>query len=87
MLTRAVGAVALTVCLSSTAFAGHHPGIVQRVSCSVVRYYVGKYSASTAEMWARSHGATEAEIAAARRCLNEGPAQNQNLEAARWFAQ
>lgn len=87
MLTRAVGAIALTVSLSSTALAGHHPGIVQRVSCSVVRYYVAKYSASTAEMWARSHGATEAEIATARRCLNDGPAQRENLEAARWFGQ
>ena len=86
MLTRAASAVALTFCLSSTALAGHHPGIVQRVSCSVVRYYVAKYSASTAEMWARSHGATEADIAAARRCLNEGPGQN-TVEAARWSAQ
>jgi len=84
MLTRAVGAIALSFCLSSTAFAAHRPGLVQRVSCSVVRYYVAKYSASTAELWARSHGATEAEIAAARRCLNEGPTQNQNVEAARW---
>ena len=33
MLTRVVGAVALTVAFSSTALAGHHPGIVQRVSC------------------------------------------------------
>ncbi|HZR89022.1 MAG TPA: hypothetical protein VFB02_19615 [Bradyrhizobium sp.] len=87
MFTRAVGAIALTLSLSSTALAGHHPSIVQRVSCSVVRYYVAKYSASTAEMWARSHGATEAEIATARRCLNDGPAQNQNLEAAHWFGQ
>ena len=84
MLTRAVGAIALSFCLSSTAFAAHRPGLVQRVSCSVVRYYVAKYSASTAELWARSHGATEAEIAAARRCLNEGPTQNHIVEAARW---
>jgi hypothetical protein len=86
MLTRAVGAVALTLSLSSTALAGHRPGIIQRVSCSVVRYYVAKYSASAAEMWARSHGATDAEIEAARRCLNEPPMQN-NLEAARWSGQ
>jgi hypothetical protein len=85
MLTRIVGAVALTACFSSTALAGHRPGFVQRVSCSVVRYYVAKYSASTAEMWARSHGATDAQIEAARRCLNEAPTQN--LEAARWSAQ
>jgi hypothetical protein len=86
MLTRAVGAVALTLSLSSTALAGHRPGIIQRVSCSVVRYYVAKYSASAAEMWARSHGATDAEIEAARRCVNEPPTQN-NLEAARWSGQ
>jgi hypothetical protein len=85
MLTRAVGAIALTISLSSTALAGHHPGIVQRVSCTVVRYYVAKYSVSTAEMWARSHGASEAEIEAARRCLNGTPAQN--VEAARWSGQ
>jgi hypothetical protein len=85
MLTRAVGAMALTFSLSSTALAGHHPGIVQRVSCSVVRYYVAKYSASTAEMWARSHGATDAEIETARRCLNEPPAQS--VEATRWSGQ
>ena len=87
MLTRAVGAIALTFCLSSTALAGHHPGIVQRVSCTVVRFYVAKYSVSAAETWARSHGATDAEIETARRCLNGAPAQNQNLEAARWFGQ
>ena len=84
MLIRVVGAVALTLSLSSGALAaGNRHGIAHRVSCSVVRYYVAKYSVSTAEMWARSHGATEAQIEAARRCLNnEGPAQT--AEAARW---
>jgi hypothetical protein len=47
-------------------------GILHRASCSVVRYYVAKYSASMAEAWARSKGATEAEIEAARRCLDSG---------------
>lgn len=82
MLTRVVGAIALTVSLSSAALAGHHPGIVQRVSCPVVRYYVARYSATAAEMWARSHGATDVEIEAARRCLNEAPSQA--VEAVRW---
>jgi len=50
-------------------------GILHRASCSVVRYYVAKYSASMAEAWARSKGATEAEIEAARRCLNGAPAR------------
>lgn len=45
-------------------------GILHRASCSVVRYYVAKYSAEMAEAWARSKGASEAEIAAARRCLD-----------------
>lgn len=40
-----------------------------RVSCGVVRYYVAKYDASTAEAWARNNGATDAQIEAARRCL------------------
>jgi hypothetical protein len=51
------------------AFAGEHAGILHRVSCSVVRYYVAKYSAPAAEQWARSKGASEAEIETARRCL------------------
>ena len=85
MLMRAVSAVALTLSLSSGALAGNHHGIVQRISCSVVRYYVGKYSASTAEWWARSHGATEAQIEAARRCLSSVPAET--AESTRWYAQ
>ena len=47
-------------------------GLFHRASCSVVRYYVAKYSASMAEAWARSKGATEAEIESARRCLDGG---------------
>jgi hypothetical protein len=47
-------------------------GIFHRASCSVVRYYVAKYSASMAEAWARSKGASEAEIEAARHCLDGG---------------
>jgi hypothetical protein len=47
-------------------------GIFHRASCSVVRYYVAKYSASMAEAWARSKGATESEIEAARHCLDGG---------------
>ena len=50
-------------------------GLLHRASCSVVRYYVAKFSAEAAEAYARSKGATEAEIAAARRCLNGAPAR------------
>ena len=39
------------------------------VSCEVVRYYVAKYNATTAEVWARKMGATDTEIESARRCL------------------
>jgi hypothetical protein len=65
----------LAVCfgLAPVAIAGERPGVFQRASCTVVRYYVAKYSASAAETWARSKGATEAEIEAARRCLKGMP--------------
>jgi len=81
-LVRGVGALAIVLSLTPGAFAGGHSGIVNRASCTVVRYYVSKYSASAAEMWARSHGATEAQIEAARRCLNDMPAQT--AQADRW---
>jgi len=35
----------------------------------LVRFYVAKYSAAAAEQWARSNGASDAEIETARRCL------------------
>jgi hypothetical protein len=95
MLIRVVGAAALVLSLSSpttaTAGGGQH-GLVHRVSCTVVRFYVAKYSASTAEMWARSHGASESEIDTARRCLSDAPAQTaqaQTMQAqtTHWFSQ
>jgi hypothetical protein len=61
--------------LSSVATAGEQSGLVHRASCTVVRYYVAKYTASAAETWARGHGATEAEIEAARHCIKDAPAQ------------
>jgi hypothetical protein len=85
MLMRAMSAAALVFCLSSFssgALAGGQSGILHRVSCTAVRYYVAKYSASAAEMWARSHGATDAQIEAARLCLRDAPAQT--AQAARW---
>jgi hypothetical protein len=65
--------VAIFFGLSTPALAGE--GIIHRASCSVVRYYVAKYSAPAAEAYARSKGASEAEIEAARRCLNGAPAR------------
>jgi len=44
--------------------------VMRHVSCSVVRFYVAKYSAAAAEGWARSRGATDAEISIARKCLS-----------------
>ena len=85
MLVRGIGALAIVLSLTPASFAGNHSGIAHRLSCTVVRYYVARYSASAAEIWARGHGATEAEIDAARRCLNDMPAQTaQTEQAARW---
>jgi hypothetical protein len=82
MLMRGIGAVALILSLSSEALAER--GVMQRISCAMVRVYVAKYSASAAEMWARSHGATNAQIEAARECLKG--TTDQTAQAARWFA-
>jgi hypothetical protein len=54
----------------SFAYAGERSSVLRRVSCSMVRLYVAKYSAPAAEQWARSKGATDSEIDAARRCLS-----------------
>jgi hypothetical protein len=45
------------------------PRPLARASCTVVRYYVAKYTLPAAEAWARSKGVTEAEIETARHCL------------------
>jgi len=85
MLMRGIGAVALTLSLSSSlsSAALAEKGDIQRVSCAMVRVYVAKYSASAAEMWARSHGATDAQIEAARGCLKD---TGEQAQAARWSA-
>jgi hypothetical protein len=67
MTLRALCLLAIGLGSASAASAGE--GLVHRVSCTVVRYYVAKYSAPAAEAWARSKGATEAEIETARRCI------------------
>jgi hypothetical protein len=53
--------------------------LLHRVSCTVVRFYVAKYSAPAAEAWARSKGATEAEIESARRCIKDAPVQSAQM--------
>jgi hypothetical protein len=84
MLLRGIGAVALTLSLSPSSEALAERGVMQRMSCAMVRVYVAKYSASAAEMWARSHGATDAQIEAARECL-KGTTER-TAQAARWFS-
>jgi len=61
----------LAACLAFTpdASAGEERNVFRRASCSVVRYYVAKFSEAAAESWARSKGAADAEIEQARRCL------------------
>ena len=54
---------------ASTATAGETRGAVRRASCTLVRYYVARYTAVFAEAWARSKGATDAEIQTARGCI------------------
>ena len=59
----------LAICLGASSAACAGEGILHRASCSLVRFYVAKYSAAAAEQWARSNGATDAEIETARHCL------------------
>jgi hypothetical protein len=90
MWTRWVCLGVMCLGMAPQAQAAERSGLLQRASCSVVRFYVAKFSASAAEMWARSHGATEAEIDAARRCIKDAPAQAapaQTAQATRWTTQ
>lgn len=75
MWARWISVAAIGVGLASPAAAAERSGLVHRASCSVVRYYVAKYTAPAAEAWARSKGATDAEIEAARHCIKDAPAQ------------
>jgi hypothetical protein len=75
MLIRGFALTAALLAFAPDAMAGEaQPSVFRRASCTVVRYYVAKYSAAAAETWARSHGATDAEIEAARRCVANTPA-------------
>ena len=69
MALRWVFVFAVCLGVSPAAYAGESSGILHRSSCSVVRFYVAKYSAPVAEQWARNKGASEADIEAARHCL------------------
>lgn len=69
MLRGAFGAGLLILALGSAGHAAGEPELGHRITCSEVRYYVEKYTASVAEMYARSQGATDSQIDRARRCL------------------
>ena len=59
---------------SPAAMASERSPLLHRMSCALVRYYVALYSATAAEQYARSKGATDADIEAARRCIRtDGP--------------
>lgn len=76
MFVRGIAAGLLLLALPQhAATAGEKASLTHRVSCTVVRYYVAKYSEGAAEAWARSKGATEAEIENARLCLNRAAVQ------------
>ena len=79
MIKLTVGALALLAVIGQSAIAGDKPGALHRVSCTVVRFYVARYSAGAAESWARSRGATDADIETARRCLNSDPVQTASV--------
>jgi len=85
MLSRWGCVAAVCLGLVSQAEAAERSGLVHRASCAVVRFYVAKFSAYAAEAWARSHGATEAEIEAAKRCLRDAPART--ARAGQWTVQ
>jgi len=67
--------VLLLASLDAASAASSASNPFRHVSCIVVRFYVAKYSAPAAEAWARSHGATEAEIETARHCLKGPPSE------------
>jgi hypothetical protein len=78
MLVRAMAVLAAFFVFGKPAEASEKSPL-RRVSCTVVRFYVAKYSEAAAEAWARGHGATEAEIETARHCLSGATLQAANL--------
>ncbi|MGJ4995683.1 hypothetical protein [Bradyrhizobium sp. HKCCYLR20261] len=80
MLRGVMAAGLLILAMGSELQAASESGAETRMSCSDVRYYVEKYTAEVAEMYARSRGATDAQINRARRCLT--PVQVRRAE--RW---
>jgi hypothetical protein len=77
-MRQAILTFAALIAISQTAMAG--VPLFGQVSCSVVRFYVAKYSEAAAEKWARSHGASDAEIETARHCLH----RSTDVQTASW---
>jgi hypothetical protein len=69
MVMRVASILVVVLGLSTQATAREHSGVLHRMSCTVVRYYVARYTASAAEQYARNMGATHADIEAARRYI------------------
>ena len=61
--------------MTPAALAVEKPISIRHLSCTVVRYYVAKYSAAAAETWARTRGATDLQIESARKCLGASASQ------------
>ena len=75
MLKCGLGGLALLAAMAGDAGAADQTRGFHRMSCTVVRFYVARYSVGAAESYARSHGASDADIESARRCLPSGPVQ------------
>jgi len=80
-MPRAAAAFALLLILGQQATAAERQGAGRHVSCTVVRFYVAKYSEAAAESYARSRSATEAEIQTARKCLGGSGVQTASFAA------
>ena len=76
MIRRALLAFVVLIALSQTASAG--VPLFGHVSCSLVRFYVSRYSEAAAESGLEANGAGEAEIETARRCLHPANVQTES---------
>jgi hypothetical protein len=72
MGARLICVLVALMALPPNAMAAERGGVMHRLSCVAVRYYVALYSATAAEQYARGQGATDADIEAARHCLKSG---------------
>jgi hypothetical protein len=80
MVARLICLLVVLLGLSSNAMAAERAGIMHRMSCVAVRYYIALYSATAAEQYARSKGATDADINAARRCVKSDLTQTASAQ-------